>query len=82
MKPHQVSLAMPQPILDYFQKDRSDLPPGTMIEYRTELVVEKLRYRAHPNYQDSGPCGTTGSMSPTRLIGKDPPIWFRTQTFL
>jgi hypothetical protein len=55
MKPHQVPLPMPQPILDYFQKDRSDLQPGTLIEYRTELVVERLRYRAHPNYQDSGP---------------------------
>jgi hypothetical protein len=55
MKPHQVPIAMPQPILDYFQKDRSDLLPGTLIEYRTEFVVEKLRYRAHPNYQDSGP---------------------------
>ncbi len=55
MKDHQVPLTMPQPILDYFQKDRVDLRAGTVIEYRTEIVVEKLRYRAHPNYQASGP---------------------------
>jgi hypothetical protein len=56
MKEHQVPLAMPQPILHYFQKDWVDLRAGTVIKYRTEILVEKLRYRAHPDYQDSGPC--------------------------
>ena len=54
-KPHLVPLPMPKTITDYFLKDRTDLRQGTLIEFRTELLVEKLCYRAHPNYQDSGP---------------------------
>jgi hypothetical protein len=51
-KPHTIQTSLPQPILDYFKTLGGF---EDIFEYRTEAVIEKKRYRAHPNFRGCGP---------------------------
>ena len=51
-KPHKTQVKVPIPILDHFKRESAI---GTSYEYRTEVTIDTIKYRAHPDYSGNGP---------------------------